>query len=667
MTSLLSSGSKVDFVLVTALPEERDALLNKLSEYRQLPPTEDDIRTYYQADLPITLSDNSIGKYRVIVMCLLGMGRVQAVTATADAIRRWQPRYILLVGIAGGIAARNIRIGDVLISEQIVDYELQKLTPQGPEVRWEVQRADARLLDACNNYRDESWQETIQIKRPDKKKPRCHAGPIASGDKIIAFSDVIAKYNSMWPKLVGVEMEAAGVATAAFQSSIKPGFFMVRGVSDLADENKNSRDVEKWRLYACSVAASFAIGLLKSGPVPLAKDTTRTKTRQVEIILEGEFSEFTSANQRDIVSILATVLSIDSSDIRVLRVDPGSIKIVIELPDIAANHFHEMAAGRDFKIDGWKVKSVLVEGRETIKISDKIVGIKVLILDDDSDYRNYYTKWVSDMGFYPMPISNLSDAQNIFESQEVDIAIIDLFLGEQSDKVHPKGLLLIREIIERNNNGKSPLVMVVTGDPRATPGLWEEISEYMRRGVVVAVVAKDNKQFKEKFQSELKAVGEKIKQDFKVQETNSLNNPVTAHPLRVFLCHSSGDKDSVRGLYRQLKTESDIDPWLDEEKILPGQDWDFEIENALRDSDAIIVCCSTESVNKEGYVQKEVKRALDIAEEKPEGTIFIIPLKLNACELPRRISRWQSVNLFDEDGYDKLLRALRHRASKLVG
>ena len=44
---------------------------------------------------------------------------------------------------------------------------------------------------------------------------------------------------------------------------------MVRCVSDLADENKEKHDVKKWRLYACDVAASFAIGLLKSGPVPI--------------------------------------------------------------------------------------------------------------------------------------------------------------------------------------------------------------------------------------------------------------------------------------------------------------------------------------------------------------------------------------------------------------
>ncbi|MBI5839508.1 MAG: toll/interleukin-1 receptor domain-containing protein [Chloroflexi bacterium] len=44
--------------------------------------------------------------------------------------------------------------------------------------------------------------------------------------------------------------------------------------------------------------------------------------------------------------------------------------------------------------------------------------------------------------------------------------------------------------------------------------------------------------------------------------------------LRVFLCHASQDKPIVRELYQRLNAEGWIDPWLDEEKLLPGQDWD---------------------------------------------------------------------------------------------
>ena len=55
--------------------------------------------------------------------------------------------------------------------------------------------------------------------------------------------------------------------------------------------------------------------------------------------------------------------------------------------------------------------------------------------------------------------------------------------------------------------------------------------------------------------------------------------------LRIFLCHSSNDKPVVRKLYQQLKASS-FDPWLDEEKLLPGQDKDLEIRKTVRKSGA---------------------------------------------------------------------------------
>ena len=50
--------------------------------------------------------------------------------------------------------------------------------------------------------------------------------------------------------------------------------------------------------------------------------------------------------------------------------------------------------------------------------------------------------------------------------------------------------------------------------------------------------------------------------------------------LKVFLCHSSQDKPMVREVYRRLILDG-FDVWLDEEKLLPGQDWNLEIEKAV--------------------------------------------------------------------------------------
>ena len=142
----------------------------------------------------------------------------------------------------------------------------------------------------------------------------------------------------------------------------------------------------------------------------------------------------------------------------------------------------------------------------------------------------------------------------------------------------------------------------------------------------------------------------------------------TASPrlLRVFLCHSSGDKPAVHELYRRLKA-CNIDPWLDKENLLPGQDWEYEIRKVVKHTDAVIACLSRESISKTGFVQKEIKLALDVYDEQPEGSIFLIPLKLEECDLTQRLKPFHAVNYFEEDGFDKLISALKYRGESLGG
>ena len=259
---------KTDFLIVTALEEERDALLRKLPGAHKLPPEEDDVRVYYSAAVSTMLPGGHEGSYSVIVVPLLGMGRVEAATATSDAVRRWKPRYVLVVGIAGGVVKNSVNLGDVVVADQILDYELQKLTGGGAEIRPKTHNADPRLLGAAKNLEGTRWRRTT-AERPIGGVPKRHIGPVASGDKVVEDEAALSRLCNLSPKLIGVEMEAAGVAAAAFEAVDRPGVLVIRAVSDLADKRKSSAAVRRWRQYACEVAASYAIYLLKSGPVPL--------------------------------------------------------------------------------------------------------------------------------------------------------------------------------------------------------------------------------------------------------------------------------------------------------------------------------------------------------------------------------------------------------------
>jgi len=132
---------------------------------------------------------------------------------------------------------------------------------------------------------------------------------------------------------------------------------------------------------------------------------------------------------------------------------------------------------------------------------------------------------------------------------------------------------------------------------------------------------------------------------------------IDGRPLKIFLCHAKEDKPAVRDLRHRLLAIG-TDPWLDEEDLLPGQSWKTEIGRALRKSDIVVTCLTSESVSKIGFVQREIKDAVDAASERPEGQIFIIPARLNECELPPSLQGWQYVDLFRSDGFDRLVRAL---------
>jgi len=145
--------------------------------------------------------------------------------------------------------------------------------------------------------------------------------------------------------------------------------------------------------------------------------------------------------------------------------------------------------------------------------------------------------------------------------------------------------------------------------------------------------------------------------------------PQAPKQLKVFLCHSSHDKPIVRELYQKLDRESWIDPWLDEKKLLPGQDWNMEIEKAVEISHIVLVFLTNNSVNKEGYIQRELRNILDIALNMTENTIFIIPLKLEECDMPRSLKTWQWLNYFPPsehtEAYERLIASLKIRANKL--
>ncbi len=134
----------------------------------------------------------------------------------------------------------------------------------------------------------------------------------------------------------------------------------------------------------------------------------------------------------------------------------------------------------------------------------------------------------------------------------------------------------------------------------------------------------------------------------------------------VFISYAREDLEVAKKLYRDFKA-ADVNPWLDVFDLLPGQKWQLEIEKAISRSHYFIALQSSRSVGKRGHVQVEIARALEVAEQYPEESIFIIPVRIDVCEPShRQLKKLHTTDLFPsyEEGFSNLLRTLQYPDSE---
>lgn len=130
--------------------------------------------------------------------------------------------------------------------------------------------------------------------------------------------------------------------------------------------------------------------------------------------------------------------------------------------------------------------------------------------------------------------------------------------------------------------------------------------------------------------------------------------------IKVFISYANEDIEIAKKLYFYLK-ESGIIPWLDQFNLSPGQNWKFMINEAIKESNFFIALLSTNSVSKKGFVQKELKKALDILDEYPINETFVIPVRINECKpIDKRISDLHWVDIFPsyEKGFGAILSSI---------
>ena len=104
----------------------------------------------------------------------------------------------------------------------------------------------------------------------------------------------------------------------------------------------------------------------------------------------------------------------------------------------------------------------------------------------------------------------------------------------------------------------------------------------------------------------------------------------------VIICSSDKDAQAVDSLRTNLQQNGFV-VWHDYVDLLPGQEWELETRRLFREAHAIIICFSRAAVVQGGKFHRAIRRALDVAEEEPEGDIFgssgiaVEPPKCSVC------------------------------------
>lgn len=228
-----------DLGIVTILSEELRSVIDELKLRRHKTPNG---LYFYQGEH--TVPDATL---RIVATQTQSQGQRSTMAALENLRRHYNPRLWALVGIAGGIHDDHARIGNVIVSTDIVYYENRKINPGGDTRRGEHRQAPAQVVHGVNAYFTEHGTPARlngQVPAHADDQYEIYPGVIGSGEAVIAdrASDIRTYLTAYHEKVLAVDMEAGGLSQYWQENSVhgttNPGWVVIRGVSDNADEDK---------------------------------------------------------------------------------------------------------------------------------------------------------------------------------------------------------------------------------------------------------------------------------------------------------------------------------------------------------------------------------------------------------------------------------------------
>lgn len=123
--------------------------------------------------------------------------------------------------------------------------------------------------------------------------------------------------------------------------------------------------------------------------------------------------------------------------------------------------------------------------------------------------------------------------------------------------------------------------------------------------------------------------------------------------MPVFISYAREDLEMAKRIYNDLKLAS-IHSWMDEFDLSPGEHWENTINTRIEQSNVFLAIMSPKSLGKRGYVQSELRQAIE--RNRP-----FIGVRIKKCKLPRKLQNINHIDLFPDYnfGMSRLIEALK--------
>ena len=201
------------------------------------------------------------GQTRSIVHAKIGeMGMTAAAATAMKTIFLFRPRYLIMVGIAAGVAKEELedqRYGDVIVPDIIWNYSAGKFV--SPDLA-NIKYGNMGFLPRSTS---ESIPEEILPylrKAANSDENPCHVyiGPMACGSTVVANRELLEKQiYTQYQQTAGLDMESYAVVYAANHANDpRPTPIIAKSVCDFAD-SKKSDEYQRFAAYSSCEFAKF--------------------------------------------------------------------------------------------------------------------------------------------------------------------------------------------------------------------------------------------------------------------------------------------------------------------------------------------------------------------------------------------------------------------------